>query len=51
MAGLYSFDIIINCAASPNVTAAPVIAGLIYINKMVLELPDFFLDIYGTKTK
>ena len=51
MAGLNSIYIIITSAASPNVTAAPVIAGLIYINKMVLELPDFFLDIYATKTK
>lgn len=44
-------NIISNSAASPNVSAAPVIASLIYINKMLLELPDFFLDIYDSKTK
>jgi len=36
--------------SSPNAPALPVIAVLIYINNMILELPGFFLDIYGTKT-
>jgi hypothetical protein len=49
MADLIFLSIITGSSASSNVTAVAVIAGLIYINNLLLEVPDFFLDIYATK--